>query len=249
MPISSVRPRYCRVRGLRAVANSSVALKDIMAFNKFIVEIKGCAMSNQQPQKTIVIWRRFGKEHGEGQGFQVNPPEVVAAHIQNKLEQNRQTPDSNWRWWQLSEDVIIERGLGVYPGASPGTYSGEIIYYLPRKNLALMWRPGYINSGREWTWYVHIGETQFDDHYGCWIFKDLFADVLIADDNITHGVYDLDDIAHALEIGLIDAQQVISILRTTQSIVDTIRSGEFPIKEVIEYECELKELGLNRAGK
>lgn len=191
----------------------------------------------------MVVWRRFGKEHGENQGFRVNSAEVVEAHIRAKLEQSITTPEGDWRWWQVSQGLIIERGRRVYPGVSEDRGLQEIIYYLPQRNLALMWRPGYVNTGREWDWYVHIGSTEFDGNYDCWVFCDLFVDVLVARDCTTHGVYDLGDLACALEIGLIDPRQMSSVLMATQSVVDDIRAGKFPLDEIVAQDRLVRELG------
>lgn len=70
---------------------------------------------------TLVVWRRLGKEHGEGAEFRLNAPDVVAAHIQNKIEAYRQTPLDDWRWWQLSNEIIVETPL-----ANAGFNSGAI---------------------------------------------------------------------------------------------------------------------------
>ena len=34
--------------------------------------------------RTLVVWWRYGKDHSE-EGFRVNPPEVIAAHLDQKM--------------------------------------------------------------------------------------------------------------------------------------------------------------------
>ena len=58
-------------------------------------------------KKALIVWRRTGKEHGEG-SFRVNPPMVVDEHIRGKVERLRATPEEDWRWWQLSDEVLVE---------------------------------------------------------------------------------------------------------------------------------------------
>ena len=49
--------------------------------------------------KTLVIWWRFGKEHGKGDGFGVNPPTIIEQHLDAKAAHFRNTPDEQWRWF------------------------------------------------------------------------------------------------------------------------------------------------------
>lgn len=63
------------------------------------------------------------------------------------------------------------------------------------------------------------------------------------EDNRTHSILDLDDLAHALEIGLIDQQQATRILRSTQELVNLIRDGGFPPRELLDCRPQLEELG------
>lgn len=177
-------------------------------------------------KKTLVVWRRFGKEHGETSGFKVNPPSVVETHIQQKVEHFTQTPAERWRWWQLSNGLVIEK----YP-ADTNFDTSATIYYLPPKRWAMMQNPGNF-FGEDLGWYIHIGETVYEPTYGCWIFTDLFCDVLVKKDNQIHSVLDLDDLAEAFEIGLITETKLLQILRDTQALVNLIWKGNFPPAEV-----------------
>ena len=61
------------------------------------------------PEKTLVVWRRLGKEHGERSGFRKNSSDIVDRHLRAKLGAFRKVPDEEWRWWQLNDDVIVEK--------------------------------------------------------------------------------------------------------------------------------------------
>ena len=178
-------------------------------------------------ERTLVVWRRLGKEHGEGRGFKANPPDVVCAHIRQKAAAFRETPDDDWRWWQVSDGLIVER---PFPGTGFGPNS--VIYYLPQRNWAIIERACFPSLGLDWPWYVHIGSTCFEETHSCWVFTDLFCDVIIQEDLRTHSVLDLDDLAEAYEQGLIDGSQACKALRSTQELVDLVRKGGFPPTEL-----------------
>ena len=77
--------------------------------------------------RTLVVWRRLGKEHGEEAGFRVNPPEIVDKHIQDKVIRFRSADPADWRWWQVDHDVIVERPRIASPS---GGFMEETIIYL-----------------------------------------------------------------------------------------------------------------------
>jgi len=177
-------------------------------------------------KKTMVVWRRLGKKHGEDSGFRLNSSEVVSAHIRSKVEAFRGTPADDWRWWQASEEVIVEKPLaGV--GFGPNT----IIYYLPHRNWVIVEDADL--PGR-WSWYVHIGDITYDQDHSVWVFTDLFCDVIVKKDKSTHSVLDLDELGKALEMGLIANAQMTRILTDTQKLIDLVRSGGFPPMELLD---------------
>ena len=79
-------------------------------------------------KKTLIVWRRTGKEHGED-SFQVNPPTRVDAHIRSKIERIRGTLDADWRWWQLNDEVLVE-----IPEPGQQYKPSTRIYYLPKRH-------------------------------------------------------------------------------------------------------------------
>lgn len=76
-------------------------------------------------QQTTVVWWRFGKEHGEKAGFRLNPPTVIAHHLDAKVAQLRRTPMDQWRWWSDGK-LLVERPDPHGYGYGPDTR----IYYL-----------------------------------------------------------------------------------------------------------------------
>jgi hypothetical protein len=194
--------------------------------------------------KTLVVWRRLGKEHGHGREFRLNPPSVVRSHIEAKVDAFRQTPDDDWRWWQASDELIVERPL-----PATGFGSETLIYYLPRRNWAIVEHARFPSLGPDWPWYIHVGSTCWEEAHGSWLFTDLFCDVIVQGDLRTHSVLDLDDLAEAFGIGLISGEQLAAALESTQELVDAIRCGRFPPAELAEREtiaAEMAHSGGNR---
>lgn len=182
----------------------------------------------------MVVWRRLGKEHGEGEGFRLNSPDVVKRHLSEKIERFR--PER--RWHRVSDNVIVEKADPSGAGFGEDTW----IYYLQAQRWAVIENH---TGDPEWPWYVHIGSTVYETDLKGWVFTDHFADVIVKDDGVSHSVLDLDDLARGLELGLVSGSTGSEILRQTQSLVDTIREGRFPPGELSEREawkCELSHL-------
>ena len=184
--------------------------------------------------RTVVAWHRFGKEHGEDE-FRLNEPQVVEEYVRDKVQRFKDTADDNWKWFQLSDDLIIEQPFDGRPQSGPDS----TIYYLPNR----MWCIQENMHGEDWTWYVHIGKTEYNSNHQAWVFKDLFVDVIIKSDMKTHTILDLDDLADVFEMGLVDDSEVTEILRSTQTLVDQIRSSDFPPTELANREKFKSTLG------
>lgn len=187
-------------------------------------------------QKTLIIWHRFGKEHRE-ESFKVNPPDIIHQDLKQKAEKFHQTPASDWRWWQLSDDLLIEKGR---PDKNPNT----LYYYLIKKHWLIIENASLPKLGPDWAWYIHIGDTQWHSDLNAYVFKDLFLDVWVHKNNQIHTVVDMDDLAKAIDINLITAQQSSHILRQTQTLLDTIQQKQFPPPELSWCREQLIKAGL-----
>lgn len=75
-------------------------------------------------------------------------------------------------------------------------------------------------------WYCDIIEYSFDEKANSYTFTDLLADVIIYPDEKVK-VVDLDEIAVALERGLLSDRELVIALRTLDSLLNTIYSGDF----------------------
>ncbi len=139
-------------------------------------------------KKTLIIWRRLGKEHGENAGYRLNPEDVVKHHLDEKQEKFQKTEGEKWSWWQINESLLVETSENTDQFITKETF-----YYLPHKNWLLVDNFD-CRDGLGWKWYIHIGKMAYDDMRNCWIFTDWFSDVLVMPDNVTHTVLDLDDL-------------------------------------------------------
>lgn len=180
-------------------------------------------------EKTLVVWRRLGKEHGEDCGYRVNPQDIISKHIMDKIILFRNTAEDLWRWWQVNETLLVEKS------EHNDVEIMKTYYYLPNKNWLIIKNFDQKKLEDGWKWYVHIGKMKFEEEFNSWIFTDWFSDVIVKDDDITHNVLDLDELGNALRIGLIDSKQIVEILSSTQELIETIRSGNFPPKEIKDF--------------
>lgn len=188
--------------------------------------------------KTLVIWWRFGKEHGEGNGFRVNPSAVSEQHWDGKLAHARQTPAEQWRWWR-SGDLIVER-----PDPNGYGYGQDTrIYYLVERGLTIVENIHLPDPWAAWTWYIHLADIFYDDHRQCWISKDLFCDIILPPDCRRYHVTDLADVGHALQIGLISAETTHQILYRADQTLAAIAQGHFPFPEVEQAQALCRQLG------
>jgi hypothetical protein len=177
-----------------------------------------------------ILWWRYGKEHDpSGSTFQLNPPEVVAAHLDEKLARQRAEPPDAARCWQVDDDLLIERARVPDPIFGSDTR----MYYLPKRGLAVVENLHFPQpEDARWSWYIHVARIYHDEARGCWIKQDLFADIVADRAARECLVVDLDDLAAALDLGLVTAVEAGQILRQTQAAVHAINRGAFPFPEI-----------------
>ncbi len=191
-------------------------------------------------QKTTIIWHRYGKEHADNpDDLRVNPPEVIAAQLDKRLAQFRATPENDWHWWQVDETLLIERPLndGLFYGADTR------IYYLIPQGLTVIENYHFLPPNDDLRWYIHLADTMLDSPRQCWVMKDLFCDIVATADTRSPLVIDLDDLATALDIGLVTAAQASDILRKTEVARHAMRRGQFPFPEMERARAAARTLG------
>jgi len=194
---------------------------------KFVDSVKKTLVVGRKPVVGQVLGKNFGAFVGGG--LRANPPSVVEADIQQQIEQLSQTPENNWRWWQFSDDLIIEKS----PADAETIYT---IYYLPQRRWRVVQhhKGGASYFGEELSWYISITDITYESAHNCWLVTDRLVQAMIGRDERRHSIMNLDRIAEAFEKELITKNQVVQILRDTQALVDLIRSGNFPPPEIEE---------------
>jgi hypothetical protein len=187
-----------------------------------------------------IVWWRYGKEHDPGgSAFQVNPPQVVAAHIDQKLARLRALPAEAQTGRQVDEGLLIEKARPDAYAFGPDTR----VYYLVARGLAVVENIRFPPPDERWSWYVHLARITFDAGRDCWIKQDLFADVILDRAGREALVIDLDDLATALDLGLVTPAETSAILRQTDAVVRAIHAGAFPFPEIERARAACKVLG------
>ncbi len=195
-------------------------------------------MTDEVFSKTRVVWWRFGREHG-GEQLQVNPAEVLDAHFEEKIERvNRRTTEA-WRWWQVDENLIVEKP----PPDGPLFDEDSRIYYLRNRGISVIDNVDMPPPDDCWAWFIHIADFSFEERLDSWLMKDLFLHIVVEDDNRTYHLYDLPDMALALDAGLITSAQSADILRRVDWVVNKITNGEFPFDEILRGREAAERLG------
>lgn len=139
----------------------------------------------------------------------------------------------------MADDLIVERA------ASDNLFYRDDtrIYYLVQRGLAVIENIHLHPPHDVWSWYVHLADITYDAPRACWVKQDLFCDILVGADARAQRVIDLDDLATALDIGLVSATKASEILRRTKAITRTIARGEFPFPEIERGRAACRELG------
>ena len=194
--------------------------------------------------KTLVVWWRYGKEHNPaGDDFRVNPPGVVARHLDEKAAAFRAWPADDWRWWQVDDELLIERADPTGYNYGPDTR----IYYLPQRGLGVIENLRRPSPNERWSWFIHVADTYWDAARACWIMQDMFADILVERSGREARIFDLDEVGTGLDLGLLTPPQASTVLRTTNAAVRAIEAGMFPFPEIERGREAGKALGWDRA--
>ena len=109
--------------------------------------------------------------------------------------------------------------------------SDSVIYYLPKRVLGIIENIMQVPN-RPWRWYIHLADIFYDPDYQAWLMKDLFLDLLVARDGRQQRLIDCDDLALALEVGLVTPAKTSEILRRAEQLMDEVGRGEFPFAEM-----------------
>ncbi len=128
-----------------------------------------------------------------------------------------------------SESLIVTKWTSIKP--RPDFYGGISFTFLDRGYKLGRF---YDESGRFLYWYCDIVEIQYDHATDTYTINDLLVDIKILPDGEVR-VLDADELAQAIEEGLISNEQVCNALKTLDRLLKLIYSRNFPPAECNDY--------------
>lgn len=121
----------------------------------------------------------------------------------------------------IDDDIIVTKWNVLKP--RPDFHHGYSCYFL-KKGIKVS--KFLKENGDLHYWYCDIIEHTYDEESNSYTFTDLLADVIIHPDG-TVRVVDIDEIAVALERKLLTDRELVIALRTLDSLLNMIYSGDF----------------------
>ena len=189
-------------------------------------------------KRTNLIWWRYGKENeSTNSEICVNPQEVIQNSLDTRLKLNLATPENAWRWYQVSDELVVECGGGAESGRNG---ADTRYYYLLKQGYGVIEN---FSGRRGKIWYMHLADFFCESGRDCWVMKDMFVDVVAPQNLNSFWVIDLDDLATALDLGLVDAKKTSDILRRTEALAHEMRAGRFPTALVEAGRAACNQLG------
>lgn len=130
-------------------------------------------------------------------------------------------------------EVIITRWNTLKPKKT--LHHGFSCYFL---NEGIKVSKFYGHDNQLIYWYCDIVEHTYDEPSDTYVFTDLLADVIIYPDGFVK-VVDLDELADAVEAGIISQEQLNRSLRTLNKLLTQIYQAEFGklTDRIEEYEA------------
>lgn len=121
----------------------------------------------------------------------------------------------------IDDEIIVTKWNVLKP--RPDFHHGYSCYFL-NKNIKVS--KFLEEDGSLHYWYCDIIEYSYDKEQNSYTFTDLLADVIVYPDE-TVKVVDLDEIAVALERKMLSERELVIALRTLDSLLNMIYSGDF----------------------
>ena len=129
-----------------------------------------------------------------------------------------------------SEKLLVTKWKTIKPRAD--FYGGISFTFLDRGYKLGRF---YDEKGKFLYWYCDIIEVVYDQPSDTYTMNDLLADIKIMKNGEVR-LLDVDELAQALEGGLISREQVCKALKTLDGLLKLIYGGKFPPAECDGYE-------------
>lgn len=128
-----------------------------------------------------------------------------------------------------SESLLVTKWTSIRP--RPDFYGGISFTFLDRGYKLGRF---YDEDGKFLYWYCDIVEVHYDYTTDTYTLNDLLLDIKIMPDGEIR-LLDADELAQAIEEGLISNKQACEALKTLDSLLKLIYSGSFPPAECDGY--------------
>jgi uncharacterized protein len=168
--------------------------------------------------KVTIFWHHVGREHGLGKytdDLRKNPPEVIKQDLALKMTRAKQSPSSH-RYLKIDGNILLEL-------ASDSAEEEFLICYLITEGLQFSLNYKKSHPG----WLIDLVDIEeVAPHQYC--VHDLFIDIAVGASG-SYRVVDIEDFVQAIELEILDKEQVVKVLRSLDFIVNKLNSGQFPL--------------------
>ncbi|NJD02540.1 MAG: DUF402 domain-containing protein [Ruminiclostridium sp.] len=135
-----------------------------------------------------------------------------------------------------NERLLVTRWKAIKPRTD---FFGGISYTLLNEGIKLS--RFYNEQDIFLYWYCDIIDVLYNGDKDEYTFEDLLVDVMILPDG-TVKVLDADELAEALEKGLVSTEQACRALRTLNKFLKLVYNNEFPPEECKEWDMKIGSL-------
>jgi predicted RNA-binding protein associated with RNAse of E/G family len=129
-----------------------------------------------------------------------------------------------------SNELLVTRWIAIKPRSD---FHGGISYTFLKEGFKLS--RFYDEGGSFLYWYCDIIDVIYDEAEDTYILDDLLLDIKIMPDGLIK-LLDADELAIALERGLITQEQACRALKTMDKVLKMVYQGSFPLVECNEFE-------------
>lgn len=128
-----------------------------------------------------------------------------------------------------SDDLLVTRWTAIKPRSD---FYGGVSYAFLKEGYKL--GRFHDSEGGFLYWYCDVVDVLYDSGKDEYVFEDLLVDMKVLPGGETR-VLDTDELADALEAGLITTAQACRALKTLDRLLKMVYEGNFPPKECNEY--------------
>lgn len=165
-----------------------------------------------------IFWRHVGREHGLGKytdDLRKNAPEIIKEDLELKIAKVKQTTSSN-RYLKVNDNILLEV-------AGDSVAEKFLICYLVAEGLQFSLNHKKSHHG----WLIDLVDIQ-EVEPCLYSVSDLFIDIVVEPSG-SYRVLDIDDFRQAVELEILDKDQVVKVLRSFEFILSKLNTGQFPL--------------------